>query len=313
MHLFNEFQIINLIKSKFPSSNKNIVGIGDDAALIKISDTQMMAISKDLLVEDSHFRLSYFSPQAVAHKSLHSNLSDIAAMGIMPEYILLGMSIPPYISIEWIEEFINCLAILCKKHSIIVIGGDTVPSVDKLVISITVCGIGNTKNIKYINTAKPGDIICVAGRMGYAHLGLHALEKNIPGFETFKNAQLFPEAKLSEGIFLGNYYEVTAMTDLSDGLSIDLKNLCDASNVGAIVDINPSLTLDNNTQKISSILAISISDGVIHGGEDYGLLFTVKENLIEHLSQEFYQKFGYHFYRLGKITETPSIIYTPYN
>ncbi|MFV9874953.1 MAG: thiamine-phosphate kinase [Rickettsiales endosymbiont of Dermacentor nuttalli] len=313
MYLFNELKIIKLIKSKFPLSNQEITGIGDDAALIKMNDTQMIAISKDLLIEDSHFRLSYFSPQAVAHKSLHSNLSDIAAMGITPKYILLGLAIPPYISESWIEKFINHLATLCHQHSIIVIGGDTVPSDNKLVISITVCGIGNQENIKYINKAKPEDVICIAGNVGYAHLGLYALEKNIPGFERFKNAQLFPEAKLAEGLFLGNYLEVTSMTDLSDGLHTDLKNLCNTSNVGATINITPLLKFDSNFKKLSSILNIPIVDTLIHGGEDYGLLFTVKEYVLDILSKEFYQKFGYYFDKLGTITKTTEIIFSPLN
>ena len=259
-----ENKVIEYIRSKFPYKN----GIGDDAAIIANNHV----ISKDLLIEDIHFRTKYFDPKSLAHKSLHVNLSDMAAMNAKPLYIMLGISFPKnndaYIQI-FIEEFCK----VCHKNNVIIIGGDTTSSSDKISISITI--IGMSDNPVKRSTANIGDDIYVIGELGYAHLGLEALENGIEGLEIFKESFLRPKAKLKEALCLVSELEVTAMMDVSDGLVIDLKKLCLSSGVAARINIS-ELEYIKDFQLACEKLSLDPLSVALMGGEDYGLLVTMK-------------------------------------
>lgn len=286
---YTEYTIIDRIAHQFPRKTQDYLGIGDDAAAL-FNPPSPLLITQDLLVEDVHFRLSYFSPEALAHKALHANLSDIAAMGGRSQYMLLSLSIPDSISSDWLNRFSDHLTHLCQLHQVTIIGGDTTKSPDKLYISITLLGTSDHP-IKLRSGAKPGDIICVTGNLGDAYAGLLALEKNLPGREYFKNKQLFPEARIQESIYFGKIEGITAMMDISDGLYIDLQNLCKSSSVGAEI----------NMEAIPHSAEIEI-ETAIQGGEDYELLLTVEPNALEKLQP-------YSIYPIGYTTENSSINY----
>ena len=203
--MLSEAEIINFLKQQFASSNEGILGIGDDAAVLPLSSEQALVISKDVLAENVHFRLNYFSPEALAHKALHSNFSDLAAMGVKPHFVMLGISIPPHLDAIWTKNFLAAFAEVCKENNVILIGGDTTAAASELFLSITVFGFSPPKFIKYRSGAKVGDLICVTGNLGSSYLGLLALEKDVAGLEDYKNKQLFPQARISEGLFLGQY------------------------------------------------------------------------------------------------------------
>ena len=255
-----ENKIIDFFQKQFPI-------IGDDAAVINGSQI----ISKDLLVEDVHFRLKYFGPNDLAHKIIHVNLSDIAAMGGKAIYVLLGLSIPKNITPFYIEEFSKSFSEICIKNNLVLIGGDTTSSPDKLFISVTI--IGSVDKPIYRNTAQIGDIICYSGNLGYAHIGLQALEQKIPGLEMFKSALLRPNAALQMSLEIKD--KATAMMDISDGLYIDLKKLCIASKVSAQINLE-NLEHNEDFAKACKLLGSDPVSVQLMGGEDYGLLFTVK-------------------------------------
>ena len=222
----NEDKIINFLQQQFLCPN----GIGDDAAIF----AENHVISKDLLVEDIHFRRKYVDSKSLACKTLQVNLSDIAAMGAKALYVMLGIAIPKNYD-QYVNDFLSHFAQECKMNNVLLIGGDTTAAPDKLFISITI--IGETNNPKQRNTAKPGDIVCVVGNLGHAYLGLQAFERQLPGFEEFKEFFLKPKAAIPEGSWLGEQAAVTAMMDISDGLFVDLKKLCKASAVAGIIKI----------------------------------------------------------------------------
>lgn len=294
--MLNEDNIINLIKSN-PLSRRFV---GDDAATIPLNDDTSLIISKDLLVEDIHFRIRYFSPKNLAHKALHVNLSDMAAMGATPKYVLLGISVPSHYSFT--KELLEYFMLECQKHNVILIGGDTTGSHDKLFISVTIIGTANNNDIKLRSTAQEDDIICVAGHLGYAHLGLIALEKNINDFDLFKQKLLQPEAKLQAGLWLGHNEQVTSMMDLSDGLFTDLNKLCKASNKSALIELNNIKLTDDFIQHCKKLQLLA-DEVILSGGEDYSLLFTVKTEKYSELSDTFEQEFGYKILQIGKILQ----------
>ena len=275
--MLNEQRIIESLKQSFSIPG----GIGDDAAIFG-----NYVITKDLLVEDVHFRRSYVDAISLGYKALQVNLSDLAAMGAKPAYVLLGISIPKDCE-QYIEEFLASFANACHQENVQLIGGDTTASPDKLYISVTAIGI--TSKPKLRSGAKIGDIICVVGNLGHAHLGFTALENNLEGFDEFKTAFLRPKAKIKEGIWLGSQKAVTAMMDVSDGLTTDLNKLCKASDISAEIDII-------NFQKNIPI------ETILTGGEDYALLITVDSNQYDKLVAEA----DFSIQKIGKIIEGES-------
>lgn len=271
--------------------------IGDDAAVIPSNSDKHFVITKDLLIENIHFRIDYFKPEYLAHKALHVNLSDIAAMGASPLYILCGISIPSNLH-DYTKTFLDSLASACQEANVILIGGDTTASQDALFISITAMGIASEANIKYRNGAKAGDLICVAGNIGFAHLGFVSLEQSKSIKQQYINSFLRPEAKIKEGIWLGSQTVITSMMDISDGLYIDLKRLASSSKKHAVLDID--LLQNYLTPEVSVQIALE-------GGEDYGLLVTIPKDSLEELSHRFMKSFGYDLKFIGYITDGEGI------
>ncbi len=291
--MLNEANIIANLKKAFPEH------IGDDGAVIPGPGEERYVITKDILVEDVHFRLSYFDPSSLAYKALQVNLSDIAAMGATPKFVLLGISIPQNYA-RYVTDLLYYFSEHIKKAGLLLIGGDTTKSPDKLFFSITVIGSAAPENIKYRDTAKVGDVICVAGNLGKAHLGLIACEGAMNGFNEYKQAFLCPTAKLYEGKWLGEQLAVTSMMDSSDGLVLDLKRLCEVSHVAGRVDLeklSPTPLFNSDCQA----LGLDPINVMLTGGEDYGLLFTVANKKYGELSKEFMNIFGYELKQIGQI------------
>lgn len=267
--MISETHLIHLLKTQFPSH------IGDDAAVIPFTDTSSYVITQDILVEDIHFRLASQDIKSLAHKALHVNLSDIAAMGATPRYVLMGLSIPS--DATEVSAFLKAFSKACKEVNVTLIGGDTTRSPNPWFISITVIGIAPTEHLKYRSTARPGDSLCLIGKLGYAHLGFTALEQEVTGLKLFKQAFHSPKACLDAGLWLGKQKAVHAMMDTSDGLYIDLKRLCEASQVSATIELT-ALPLSSTFLKACKHLNLDPIHTALTGGEDYGLLFTVEAN-----------------------------------
>ncbi|KTD64600.1 thiamine-phosphate kinase [Legionella shakespearei] len=269
--------------------------IGDDAAVLPSLTGERYLISKDLLIEDVHFRIHYFTPQDLAHKALNVNLSDLAAMGAKPLYVLCGIAIPKGLQ-EYARHFLQSLTLACKEAGIILIGGDTTSSQEHLFISITVLGSAHAETIKYRNSAKVGDVLCLAGNLGFAHLGFTALENN--NSTPYTPYFLRPDARIKEGLWLAKQKCITSMMDSSDGLFIDVNRLCDASGKGAVIDLD----------KVQNCLEPEVSLQIaLEGGEDYGLLFTVNPHSLEELTRQFAEIFNYPLKIIGFITEDQSV------
>lgn len=297
--MLKEADIIQSLRHAFPIAG----GIGDDAAVLPLNDCENYVISKDILVEHRHFRLTTTDAASLAHKALHVNLSDIAAMGAMPQFILMGIAIPPHINTVWIDGFMAAFAAACRAQNVTLIGGDTTASERDLFISITVIGRVAKTHLKFRSGAKPGDVICVVGVLGEAHAGFLALEKNAAGLDAVKARSLAPHALVKEGLWLGAEPSVTAMMDVSDGLYVDLSRLLQASHAGGIVDIE-SLQPSPLLAEAAAQLNIDARECMLVGGEDYALLFTVAPDAYDDLSRRFDKQFGYALGKIGTVTTT---------
>ena len=273
-----EHKLIEAIS--YPAQLKSVlVGIGDDAALLKLSvnASGSLAVSKDLFIEGRHFTLSTFTARQIGIKAIESSLSDLAAMGSRPLYALVGLGLTKHTTIKWVTELYKGLRAAAMRHGVDVVGGDTVRS-DSICLSITVIGnttgtgtgTGTTKALR--RNAKTGDQIWVSGSLGKAAAGLHALSQQIKGFASLKKSQREPVARFDVLPQILPY--VHAMIDLSDGLAGDLGHVCAQSGVGATIIWN-DLPIDKEMLRFCKHTGKQVRDLVLYGGEDYELLYTV--------------------------------------
>jgi thiamine-monophosphate kinase len=274
--------------------------IGDDAAIV---DGQVM--TADMLVEDVDFTQS--TPvRFIARKALAVNLSDLAAMGAQPAVALLSLALPPWAH-EKADELLSSFAEAAKQHAIEIVGGDFSRG-EKLTIAITAIGKIVTRPLLR-SGAKPGDRIYLSRPIGGSATGLHLIDA-IPSasyaerefVESAIRRQLDPEPEVALGLALARIEQVTSCIDVSDGLSTDLHHLCDASTCGAEIEreripIFPDL-LANGPR-----LGIRVRDVVLHGGEEYALLFT--SSLRE---AELSTRVGRPVYNIGRMTRDRAVM-----
>lgn len=255
----DEREILEKIRRRItlPRSSGIVVGIGDDCAIYRPRGAREdLLFTTDLLVEDVHFRLATHPPEAVGHKALARGLGDIAAMGGEPRFSLLSLAIKSDTTPAWIDRFYDGLLHLAGRFRAPLAGGD-LGHAARLTCDIIVCGAVPRGTALRRDGARPGDAIYVSGLLGASALGL-ARGKG-PAFAR----HLRPEPRLALGRFLRTRLAATAAMDLSDGLSLDLARLCQASGVSASIDEPPRFRGATLEQ-------------ALHGGEDYELLFTVR-------------------------------------
>jgi len=257
------------------------LGIGDDAALIRVRAGEELAVTTDLSIAGRHFQLGWHSPEAIGHRTLARGLSDLAAMGARPIAAFLSLGLPRELAGGWLDGFLDGFLALAEPHRISLAGGDLSES-PVMIADIVLTGAVTRGKALLRSGAREGDLVYVTGSLGGAAAGLARLEElavgrrrgeldpagarglRIPaGLKLELAPHLFPRPRIAQGLWLARRSRATAAIDLSDGLSTDLAHLCEESEVAAEVDaaqlaIHPGATLSQ----------------ALNGGEDYELLFT---------------------------------------
>jgi thiamine-monophosphate kinase len=299
----SEFEFISHIRNKYALSK-----VGDDCAVLPKDSRTDLVITTDLLVEDIDFRLTWINPELLGHKSLAVSLSDVAAMGATPLYSLVSIGVPPKVwKTDFVEKFYSGYMHLAKKFNIELIGGDVSKTTDKIVID-SVC-LGKVRKGKAVlrSGAKVGDLIYVTGKLGGAALALKMLEGGEiypkPELADLLLRQLAPNPQVEIGKIIGAKGLATAMIDLSDGLSSDIRHICLASGVGARIfadQIPFDSEISRSQLQTSQKLQLALS-----GGEDYELLFTVSPKKISKLEKELKNHL---ISKIGEITATVGMV-----
>jgi len=268
-----EFGLINRISKK--SKDKDvIVGIGDDAAVIKTKGLQVL--TTDCLVEGDHFRRDWFTPEQIGMKAIEINVSDVAAMGAIPKYVLVSLALPADVEVEFVEKMYEGMWKICDKYKVDIIGGNMTHS-NQIMISITLTGIVDKKNMSLRSGAKPGDYVMVSGYLGNGRAGLRLFQERITGFKKIKQLYLEPKAKLDYALKVASF--VNSMIDISDGLAPEVKHICDESKCGAIIH-KEKIPIFDEVRKVAKILDEDEYRYALFGGEDFELVYTVsKENI----------------------------------
>lgn len=279
-----EFQLIQSIARGFSSRGpRPLVGIGDDAAILSHPSQSNLVISTDLLIEDIHFSRSTASLYDIGYKAAVANLSDIAAMGATPTYILVAVALPSHVRYGDWKEMYRGLSVPCKAYGVQLVGGDTSASRSSLFLAITILGQVKPNHGLTRGGAKEGDIIYVSGSLGNSAAGLDCLthQPSHGKVSTFRQPMKFlvsrhlrPTPRIALGRLLSSRRLASAALDLSDGLSGDLLHLCQQSRVGALIQ-EASLPMSSHLLGYASQMNVDPLTWALHGGEEYELLFTV--------------------------------------
>ncbi len=253
-----ELELIARIKAAEPRAGACVrVGIGDDCAVLQIPRGCELVVTTDFLLEGRHFRRDWHSAESAGHRCLARGLSDIAAMGARPLAAFLSLALPVGFDLAWVDGFMGGLGALAERFSVTLAGGDTAQAPGaEIVADIVLTGAVPRGKALLRSGARVGDGIYVTGRLGASAVELAAMAA---GARDSRGAQTFPEPRIAVGLALRRI--ATACMDLSDGISLDLARLCEASGVGAElsgIPVAPGATLAQ----------------ALHGGEDYELLFT---------------------------------------
>lgn len=285
-----EFGLINRLASSLtPQLDSTVKGIGDDAAVVALGG-EFGLLTTDMLVEGVHFDLTFHPLRHLGYKAIAVNVSDIAAMNGIPEQVVVSIGLSNRFSVEAVEELYAGMKTACEDYKVDLVGGDTTSSRSGLIISVSVWGRVGKEKITYRNTAKPNDILCVTGDLGGAYVGLQILSRekqvfmtdnqmqpDFEGKEYILQRQLKPEARMDVVYELAEAGVVpTSMIDVSDGLSSELHHLCSQSATGAVV-FEENVPIDDQTAYVATQLNIGPITAAVNGGEDYELLFTIRQ------------------------------------
>ena len=299
-----EFGLIDHLTKDIEIKNgSTLKGVGDDCAVLSYPDKEVL-VTTDLLMEGVHFDLTYIDLKHLGYKSAMVNISDVFAMNGTPRQITVSLAISKRFTVEDMEAFYAGLRLACDKWGVDIVGGDTTASYTGLAISITCIGEARKEDIVYRNGAKDTDLVCVSGDLGAAYMGLQLLEReksvyyqqveeakkkgdqraleelshfqpDFSGKEYLLQRQLQAEAR---GDIIQRLREAgirpTAMMDVSDGLSSELRHICKQSGVGCRI-FEKNLPIDYQTAVMAEEMNMNVTTCALNGGEDYELVFTI--------------------------------------
>lgn len=257
------------------------ISIGDDCAVRKPIKVGILLLSTDISIEDVHFSRKYMSFFEIGYKSAISNISDIAAMGGTPDFLLVSLAFPDTVSKDEILLLYDGIIAAGQENSVPVVGGDLSKS-DKITVAITVGGISGKRVLKRCG-AQVGDNIWVSGNVGSSGRGLSLLQKYGRKIAEEKDekavlAHVRPKAQVKLGKYLQNNDLITSCIDISDGVAKEINEITKASGVGAIIYSCPEY-----------------DKFFFNGGEDYELLFTADKSFVPDFE-------GVRLSKIGEIT-----------
>ncbi len=259
-----------------------VIGVGDDAALIDMPPGMQLVAKTDTLVSGTHF-LPDTPAASIGHRALAVNLSDVAAMGAVPAWALLALTLPQA-EPTWLQAFASGLGALARRHNVALVGGDTTSG--PLCVTVQVLGYAPRAAAMLRAGGKPGDVLFVSGTPGDAAAGLALEQGRLTGATSeaaryLRERFLFPTPRVELGQRLRDY--ASACIDISDGLLGDAGKLGDASRCGIVIHyeqlpVSPHLTSTAGDTRAREF--------ALCGGDDYELCFAVSPANIERMTRE---------------------------
>jgi thiamine-monophosphate kinase len=248
------------------------VGPGDDAAVIEPQPRMADVLTTDALVEGIHFDRRFCPPDAIGHKALAVNLSDLAAMGAVPRAALLSLVLPGVLPASDVDALLDGLLALAARHRVALIGGNIARSPGPLVVDVTAIGAVAPRRVLRRTGARPGDDVYVTGSIGGAAAGLQAF-REMSELADAQARYLRPEPRVRAGVLLGRNRAATACMDLSDGLSDAVRQVAAASGVGIAIQAE-ALPIPGEVRRWFEQRRADPAIAALAAGDDYELLFT---------------------------------------
>ena len=280
-----ERALIARITSRLDSPPWVAVGPGDDAAVIEPARGTLDVLTTDALVDGIHFDLRFTPPDAVGHRALAVNLSDLAAMGAEPRAALLSLLLPDDLDVGTIDGLMDGLLALAARYRVALVGGNITRTTGPLTIDVTATGSVRPRRVLTRAGARPGDEVYLTGTLGSAAAGLAVLKSGRQPVGTQAacvERYLRPDPRVRAGMLLGRNRAATSCIDLSDGLSDAVRQVAEASGVGITIDqkcllfadeLLP-LTVVESARRSATVDVRDVLHTAITAGDDYELLFT---------------------------------------
>jgi len=261
-----------------PGRKDVVVGIGDDAAVIRFGE-RFLLYTTDMLVEGDHFKIEWATPEQIGRKAMVSNISDIAAMGGTPDYALVSISLNDEVEVEFVDGLYRGMHEIGDEHGVEIIGGDTTHG-GLIVINIIVIGETDEEMLCLRSGAQKGDYILVSGPLGGSRAGLELLYRGYSEPRGPIEKHLDPRCRIDISGRIAPY--TNAMIDVSDGLASEIAHICEESRVGAIIERN-NIPMEQATRETGDILGLDPFRFALDGGEDFELVFTVPSENLEYV------------------------------
>ncbi|MBD3271959.1 MAG: thiamine-phosphate kinase [Elusimicrobia bacterium] len=292
-----EQELITKAQHLFQSKKNSDIVIpnGDDACAVRMGRSKISVLTVDMLCEDVHFKGSWNRWVDIGYKAVMVNVSDCAAMGdVRPLFALVSMGMHKTTPVDIVDKLLTGMRKACVQTGIRILGGDTVRSAKHMVISICLLGSTVPNGLVKRSGAQVGDKVLISGPCGLAGAGLDILmnqgcfRKKITRVyaEQLIQAHLCPPDRLGLGSYLGKSRRATSMIDASDGLAVSLEHLCTASQLGMRIDVH-RLPVPRNLQTYADATGKNLHNLILHGGEDYELVFTARPNSSTAITDKF--------------------------
>ena len=305
-----ERDLIAAIRARVPQPPSWLtVGIGDDAAVIEPPRGALDILTTDALVEGIHFDRRFSSPRDIGWKALAVNLSDVAAMGGMPRLALLSLGIPDTLLPDDLNSLIDGFLALATEHRVTLAGGNITRSPGPLFVDVTVTGYAGRRHVLTRGGAQAGDELYVTGEIGAAAAGLRWLRDPScasDGIEACADRHRRPEPRVRIGALLGRNRAASACMDLSDGLADAVRQIAQASGVGARIDAD-AVPVPAPARRCFQAAGLDPVLAAAGGGDDYELLFAVPRKRRGRLATVVRQSGGVPITRIGVLTPEPDL------
>jgi thiamine-monophosphate kinase len=265
-----EFGLIKRVTARDATGPQVLLGPGDDAAVVRAADGRVVATT-DVLVEGRHFRRDWSSAADVGHRAAAANLADVAAMGAVPTALLVAFCAPPDLEVAWVEELAGGLIEEAAGTGAVVVGGDMSGGP---VITVAVTALGDLEGREPVRRsgARPGDVVALAGRLGYAAAGYTVLSRGFRSPRLLVEAHRRPEVPYAAGPRAARL-GATSMIDVSDGLLADLGHVAAAS--GVAVDVRTAaFPVPPQMRDAAGALGVDPYPWILTGGDDHALAAT---------------------------------------
>jgi thiamine-monophosphate kinase len=285
-----------------------LVGPGDDAAVVAPERGALDVLTTDAQVDGVHFDLRFVPPEAVGHRALAVNLSDLAAMGAAPRAALLSLLLPDSIDVETIDRIMDGLLALAARHRVTLIGGNITRTPGPLVLDVTAIGTVRPRRVLTRGGARPGDEVYVTGTLGDAATQLRDLQAGRPSPAPPRDSRyLFPEPRVRAGLLLGRNRAASSCMDLSDGLADGVRQVAAASGVGMTLDA-AALPISDSARAWHQREEREAVDTALTGGDDYELLFTTRPTQRGRLRGVLKEMGGLPITRIGVVTKQREVL-----